>query len=264
VKIKKIGTVVGALAVLGTGATIASSSAGATSTTVTASTLVSNHPDTTSGGSGTACTSSPGGPVWAIDAYASQMTAVTTGTNTWRVTIQDVGSFAGFADPATCNAMTSKGSLLGLYTVSVTSANTPSQANLKSSYSGAVTTTQMVQDFFNDHTANNVAGGAYFFDYENGAYVQTGPDTAPGSSGGSVIYGDVTPYTAPPPVMVRIPSVAGLSASAALTKIRALGFSAYTSPFRNPAYTYVATGTSPAAGSLAPKGSTVIVFVKQT
>jgi hypothetical protein len=150
------------------------------SSLVTATSQVSNHPDTTSGGSGTACTSSPNGPVWARDAYETEMTAVNTGTNTWRVTIQDKGSFAGFADPNTCNALTSKGSLLGLYTVSVTSTGTPSQATLKSSYSGDISTTQMVQDFFGDPSAT-VAGGDYFFVYQHGAYVQTT----------SSIYGDV-------------------------------------------------------------------------
>jgi hypothetical protein len=147
---------------------------------VSGSTQVSNHPDTTSGGSGTACTSSPNGPVWALDAYESQLTAVNTGPDTWRVTLQDKGSFAGFADPNTCNAMKSKGNLLGLYTVTVTSTGTPSQSGLHSSYSGAVSSSQMVKDFFGDQSAT-VNGGDYFFVYQNGAYVQTT----------SSIYGDV-------------------------------------------------------------------------
>lgn len=147
---------------------------------LSASTRVSDHPDTTSGGSGTACTSSTNGPVWALDAYTSTLTAINTGTDTWRVTIQDKGSFAGFADPNTCDAMSSKGDLLGLYTVSVTSTGTPSAANLNPTYSGAVSTTQMVRDFFGDQSAI-VNGGDYFFVYQDGAYVQTT----------SSIYGDV-------------------------------------------------------------------------
>jgi len=251
---KIIGSATAVAAVLAIGGGIAASAgaASATSTTVTASTQVSDHPDTTSASGGTACTSSANGPVWADDAYISQLTAVNTGTNTWRVTLQDSGSFAGFADPANCNAMTSKGDLIGLYSVRVTSTHTPSQATLKSSYSGAISSTQMVQDFFGDPSAT-VAGGDYFFSYQDGAYVQ-----ATGS-----IYGDVTAYTAPPPTLVKIPNVVGQRPTPALSTLRAAGFNAYTSPFRNPAYTYVVTGTSPAAGTSAPKGSTVIVYVKR-
>jgi hypothetical protein len=217
---------------------------------VIASTQVSDHPDTTSASGGTACTSSANGPVWAKDAYTSQLTAVSTGTDTWRVTLQDTGSFAGFADPATCNAMTSKGALLGLYTVTVNTASTPSQANLKSSYSGAVSSTAMVRDFFGDPSAT-VSGGDYFFSYQNGAYVQTT----------SSIYGDVSAYVAPPPTQVKIPNVKGLRANAALALVKGVGFVTYTSPIRNPKYSYVATGTSP-SGS-APKGSVVVVLVKR-
>ena len=233
--------------------------AGASTTTVTGTTQVVNAPDTTSGGTGTACTSSSQGPVWALDTYTNTLTAVSTGPDTWQVTLTANGSFAGFADPATCNAMTSKGSLLGMITYKVTSTGTPSQANLKSSYSTGDLAT-MVDDFFNDPNAT-LSGGAYFYSYQNGAYVQW----AGQASGDSGITGDVTAYTAPPPPpvqMVAIPNVVGLSASAALAKVRAAGFVSYTSPFRNPAYTYVATGTSP-SGS-APKGSTVVVLVKRT
>jgi hypothetical protein len=150
------------------------------SATISASTSVSSHPDTTSAGAGTACTSSSNGPVWALDSYTSTLAALPDGTNTWKVTIQDKGSFAGFADPNTCNALKSKGSLVGLYTVTVTSANTPDPSNLQSSYSGDVSTTQMVRDFFNDPGAT-VAGGDYFFVYQGGNYVQTT----------SSLYGDV-------------------------------------------------------------------------
>lgn len=248
-KITSIGAVLTAAVAIGAAA-ISAGAASASSTTVIAVTQVSDHPDTTSASGGTACTSSPGGPVWAKDAYISQLTAVNTGTDTWHVTLQDMGSFAGFADPATCNAMTSKGDLLGLYTVSVTTTGTPSQANLKSSYSGAISSTTMVQDFFGDPSAK-VNGGDYFFSYQNGAYVQTT----------SSIYGDVSAYVAPPPAKVKIPNVKGDRASAALAAVKAAGFVTFTSPTRNPKYSYVATGTSP-SGS-APKGSVVVVLVKR-
>lgn len=247
-KIASIGAVLATTVAIG-GAAASAGAASASSTTVIAAVQVLDHPDTTNA-SGTACTSSTNGPVWAKDAYISQMTAVSTGTDTWRVTLQDTGSFAGFADPTTCNAMTSTGSLLGLYTVEVTTTGTPSQSNLKPSYSGAVSSSTMVRDFFGDPSAT-VNGGDYFFSYQNGAYVQTT----------SSIYGDVSDDQAPPPTLVKIPNVKGLRASAALAAVKGAGFVTYTSPVRNPKYTYVATGTSP-SGS-APKGSVVVVLVKR-
>lgn len=180
-----------AAAALTSGA-LAFASMASAATTVTATTMVSDHPDTTSV-SGPACTTSANGPVWANDAYTSQMTAVPSGTpGSWNVTIQDNGSFAGFADPTTCAAMHSSGSFTFLYTVAVTSPNTPSQSGLHSTYTGAVSTSQMVQDFFGDSASTTVTGGDYFASYQNGNYVQT--------TSGS--YGDVveTPArTAPTP-----------------------------------------------------------------
>jgi hypothetical protein len=187
--LKKI-LAVAALAAAGgiSGVSLALTGASAATTTVTATTSVSGHPDTTSPTppAGTACTPSPGGPVWAKDAYTSTLTAVPSGTSgTWNVTIQDNGSFAAFADPATCKAMLSSGSFLFLYTVKVTSAGTPSQANLHSSYT-TQSTAQMVRDFFGDQAAT-VAGGDYFASYQDGRYVQTTTS----------IYGDVVASPAP-------------------------------------------------------------------
>ena len=157
------------------------------SATITASTQVSNHPDTTSVPSyptPNACnlTIEPNsGPVWALDTYSSTLSALQDGTNTdtWKVTIQDKGSFAGFADPNTCSPLNSKGSFLFLYEVTVTSPSAPVPADLHSSYT-TESTTQMVQDFFGG-AATNVAGGDYFAVYQGGNYVQNGSD----------IYGDV-------------------------------------------------------------------------
>jgi hypothetical protein len=154
---------------------------------VTASTSVSNHPDTTSGGPGTACKTSPGGPVWADDTYPSRLTAVQTAASTWRVTVSDSGSFLGFADPATCRAMLSSGSFQFLYSLTVTSASAPHPAGLHSSYT-TQSTSQMVSDFFGG-AASSIAGGDYFASYQGGDYVQT--------TSGS--YGDV--IAAPAPVL---------------------------------------------------------------
>jgi hypothetical protein len=149
------------------------------SATISASTSVSNHPDTSNSQVQGACTYSDNGYVWALDTYGSTLSALPDGTNTWKVTIQDKGSFAGFADPNTCTAMESKGSFLFLYEVTVTSPTAPVPADLHSSYT-TESTTQMVQDFFGG-AATNVAGGDYFAVYQGGDYVQNGTD----------IYGDV-------------------------------------------------------------------------
>jgi len=52
----------------------------------------------------------------------------------------------------------------------------------------------------------------------------------------------------------------GQRATPALAAVRAAGFKAVTSPYRNPRYEYVVTGTSP-SGS-APAGSQVTLFVR--
>jgi hypothetical protein len=180
------GAVVLAMGAAGAGIAMAdtgSPAAKPTSTTIQASTSVSDHPDTTDA-SGSACNTNltPNGPVWALDSYSSTLTAVPAKTaGQWMVTIQDKGSFAGFADPNTCVALKSNGSFLFLYTVTVTSTNTPNPADLHRSYSGDVSTSQMVADFFGGIDTSAVQGGDYFAVYQDGNYVQNGTGT----------YGDV-------------------------------------------------------------------------
>jgi hypothetical protein len=63
-----------------------------TNAPITAVTSVSNHPDTTSATGGTACHSSAGGPVWALDTYGSSFSATLTATaHTWHLVILDRG-----------------------------------------------------------------------------------------------------------------------------------------------------------------------------
>ena len=147
-------------------------SASASVNTVTAHTYVSDHPDTTNV-SGGACDSTitPNGPVWALDRYQSHMTAVQTGASTWQVTLKDEGHFNGFADPTTCAAMVSRGDLIGLYELTVTSATAPSDECLSPTYAGNVGTGHMVADFFCGK-ATVILGGDYFFSYQDGNYVQ--------------------------------------------------------------------------------------------
>jgi Putative Ig domain len=166
-------TALAASALLAGAGSIAATAANA-STTVTATTSVANHPDTTIGGlPGTACGTSPNGPTWASDNYTSTITAVANATpaNTYEVTIHDVGTYTAFADPTTCDPLLSTGSLVGDYSLSVTSTTAPSASALHASYNGAVSTTQMVQDLFGDN-ASSVVGGDYTFSYQGGNYVQ--------------------------------------------------------------------------------------------
>jgi hypothetical protein len=62
----------------------------------------------------------------------------------------------------------------------------------------------------------------------------------------------------------HIPNVSGESANTGLAKLRAAGFKARTSPFRNPIHTYVITSTSPAGGIERPRGSLVVANVRVT
>jgi len=138
---------------------------------ITASASVTNHPDTTSA-SGPGCTSSPGGPVWALDSYTMNISAVPDAApGKWDVTINDNGTFAGFADPTNCAYGVSHGSFTGLYSLVVTSPTAPVPGDLKGSYNGAISTTTMVDDFFNN-AETNVVGGDYNFEYQGGNYDQ--------------------------------------------------------------------------------------------
>lgn len=69
----------------------------------------------------------------------------------------------------------------------------------------------------------------------------------------------------PPPLrnQVKIPNVAGKRAAYAVDQLHSLGFAVHTDPLRKPIDEYDATGTTPAAGLERPKGSTVVVHVKE-
>ena len=135
----RIGVPVLALGLLGgLGATLATSASAATLPgTVTANTHLNNHPDTTgiynTGAIGT-------DNVWAHDNATEKFTVVptgvnTSGVNTWRVTMDYVGSFHGFADPRVPSdtppgdglgaALVSDGSVKGTIAYDVASNNTP-------------------------------------------------------------------------------------------------------------------------------------------
>jgi PASTA domain len=173
------------------GASVTAANA-STTTTVTATTQVTAQPDTTSPtGSGTACDTGSTyaktyGPVWADDDFKASLTAVPTGTDTWHVTLHVGGTFAGFADPLSCDASLSAGSLEGTIQYSgVTSADTPSQANLESSYTSFPDNLNgLVAAFFGDPSVatEDFGDGTYSFSYQGGNMTEDN----------SGIFGDVT------------------------------------------------------------------------
>jgi hypothetical protein len=168
---------------LGVLAIPAMASAGATPGAVHAVTHSAQHNDTTSGGPGTACTSSDNGPVWAIDNLSEHFTAVpvtglSDGAN-WQVTIDVTGSFAGFADPNTCDALTSHGPVHGTIEYDVYSATPPDPASLLPNQAPDTGLGAALSQLFDGQpaTALIVGGGDYYFSYQNGNYVQQYPAT---------------------------------------------------------------------------------------
>lgn len=150
------------------------------------------HLDTTNV-SGPATIASPGGPVWAYDNLTEKFSAVPTGAGTWAVTIDVNGSFAGFADPATGQALTSNGPVKGTIEYNVSSPVAPDAKALPAQEADGTGLGVALGQLFGQadgasifaaHTGADqvTSGGDYTFSYQNGSYVQ---DT-------SGITGDVT------------------------------------------------------------------------
>jgi hypothetical protein len=163
------------LAIAGVGAlglgVMSAGSALAGSGPVTAVTHASQHPDTTNA-SGPACGSSGNGPTWAADNIARQFRVTGDVSQGYTVTITDHGSFAGFADPANCQPLTSNGPIQGTYTVHVQATQGPDPSKLAAQYAGEVSTSQMISDLFGGNTTS-ITGGPYSYSYQNGNYVQS-------------------------------------------------------------------------------------------
>lgn len=140
---------------------------------VTAVTHASHHADTTNvNGPGTACGTSPNGSTWAMDNLSRQFTVTDDGGGQYTVVITDRGSFAGFADPANCEPLSSNGPISGTYTLYVNSPTGPDPAGLPAQESSDTGTSAMVQQLF-DGNATSITGGNYYYSYQNGNYVQS-------------------------------------------------------------------------------------------
>lgn len=72
-----------------------------------------------------------------------------------------------------------------------------------------------------------------------------------------------SPGAPKPQATVSVPNVVGQRATPALAAIRAAGFTAHTTPERNPLHEYVVSSQSPGGGSRANKGSSVNLNVRQ-
>lgn len=155
---------------------------------VTGTTSMTNVPDTTNGAGGGACVTTTNGPSWATDQFPTvTLSAVeeTTPANTWNVTITSDGTFTGFADPLTCDALVSSGTVVGSIQYTVTSATAPSASGLKSDYNGATEFSTLINDFFGD--SPTISGGdVYNYSYQGGNYTQVGTE-----GGGLIVTGDV-------------------------------------------------------------------------
>ena len=197
----RIGVPVLSLGLLGgLGATLATSASAATtattlsavssSATVTASTHLNNHPDTTSVPTGV---TSDNGPVWAYDNITEKYTAVQQDNGSWLVTIGFVGSFHGFANPRTADemnlatpvltspapgaALDSAGSVKGTIQYIVTSGGSPDASNLPGQSPSDATLHQLITKLFGGSATITDVPGSYSFTYhqvEGQDYTQVG------------------------------------------------------------------------------------------
>ncbi len=149
------------------------------------------HNDTTNV-SGPATGTSPNGPTWAVDNLTEQFTVVPVsdqadGAN-YQVTIDVTGSFKGFADPTTGQALTSAGPVKGTIEYDVKSGTSPDPSSLLPNQAPDTGLGAALSQLFSGQPASAliVGGGNYNFSYQNGNYVQS----QVGST--SAITGDVT------------------------------------------------------------------------
>lgn len=150
--------------------------ASASTGTTVAVTHSAGHPDTTSVG-GPATKDSPGGPVWAYDNLSERFIVTPEASpGTWSVTIDVSGSFAGFADPNTGQALVGNGSVRGTIQYDVSSPNVPDKASLPATEPDGTGLGTALSQLF-DGSETITGGGAYSFTYtlvDGAKYTQVG------------------------------------------------------------------------------------------
>jgi hypothetical protein len=143
---------------------------------VTVVTHTMNHPDTTSVAG--ACTgTSDNGPVWAYDNLSLKFNVVSTGADSYSVTITAHGSFSAIADPTTGACYTGHGSVDGWIEYDVTSTSAPDPGNVLTQQVGTTGQWDILANQLFDGNAVFAGGGHYDYTYTqvNGAvYTQVG------------------------------------------------------------------------------------------
>jgi len=182
---RKIILAAAALAGIAAFAVPAAASAGTTPGAVFAVTHSPQHNDTTSGGPGAACGSSSNGPTWALDNLEEKFTVTPYATGEYKVIINVVGSFAGFADPGLngttdpaqgyCQPLSSNGSVKGTITYYVFSTQGPDSSALLPIQAPDTGLGAALGQLFPGGVTYDWAptdAGNYLFSYQNGNYVQ--------------------------------------------------------------------------------------------
>ena len=154
--------------------------------TVTANTHLNNHPDTTVGpvpvAVGSALVNSPDGPVWAYDNETTKFTIAPEGGTLYKVSIDIVGSFHGFADPGLNGnvsdpnygaALTSDGSVKGTIVYDVNATQAPNASLLPGQSPSGAHLSDLINTLFGGSVVPNsiVQVGNYGFSYQNGNYI---------------------------------------------------------------------------------------------
>jgi len=190
-----------ALAAITTGGVAAAAPAMASNGPAQFVTHSNQHTDTTTlpGGPG-ATLSSDGGPVWAFDNITVKLTPVPeqptadNGYANYKVYVQTVGSFHGFADPTNGAPLISDGSVKGSISFDVKATQAPDGAGLLpqqaapvvdpngSPYQvrGGAHLSGMISQLFDGNEQIVGGGNDWVFNYQNGNYVQdyrTAPST---------------------------------------------------------------------------------------
>ena len=144
--------------------------------TVTAVTHTMNHPDTTSV-TGPCTGTSVNGPVWAYDNLSLRYTVISTGTDTYAVTITAHGSFNAIADPTTGNCYSGHGSVSGWIEYNVTSSTAPDPSNVLAQQVSTTGQFAILDNQLFDGHAVFASGGSYDYTYTNVngvQYIQVG------------------------------------------------------------------------------------------
>lgn len=119
-----------------------------THTNVRAVTHTSANADTTGSATGTYCTTSSRGPIWAWDNLSLRFDTAEVSSTTYTVTIEVSGTFTSFTTRECAAPVNENGSVRGYLNETVTSSSAPNPKALPAQESGNVSETTMVDQLF--------------------------------------------------------------------------------------------------------------------